>query len=321
MHISSELGALTRAPTVRDAPRTVILSMLTLALLASISADRDALAGTPRCELYPIPWQPADGAQTAAQAELVSLSPGARMTWNGNTGTLMSVLQLATPLPGCTDGQDVGGQVFDVLAAHPVLFQLDLADWRTPEPFDCKYLGDDEILSMGRRHLAGRPVAEDVFTYALKRIGGVVHLTAVNGTYLPVGGATMGDTMLACNGLTEAAATATARTTQLKATVLSQCRRTGTVTYTPKPNDVFSLSSDEAWTWQEDSGRVFLTGQRILRVTVDPANYTPGLISSDARCPVPGGDGHKFDIGFDITFDVHTGAIISVKPGLDCIVC
>jgi hypothetical protein len=25
--------------------------------------------------------------------------------------------------------------------------------------------------------------------------------------------------------------------------------------------------------------------------------------------------------GFDVTFDVHTGEILAVKPGLDCIVC
>jgi hypothetical protein len=62
-----------------------------------------------------------------------------------------------------------------------------------------------------------------------------------------------------------------------------------------------------------------MTGQRILRVTVDPANYTSQLTSSDARCPTA--DGNSFTVGFDITLDVHTGAIIYVKPGLDCVVC
>lgn len=306
---------------MRDATRTVIPSIVTLGVLVSLAACRDATAGTPLCKRYPIPWQPAYGTQTAAQAELASLSPGAKMTWNGTTGTLRSVLQLATPLPGCTDGQDVSAQVFDVLASHPVLFQLDLTEWPTPEPFDCKYLEDDTILSMGRRSLAGRTVAEDVFVYSLDRIGGVVHLTGVNGTYLPIVGAAMGDTMTACDCLTEAAAIATTRTTPLKANVFSQCRRTGTVTYTPKANDVFSLFSDEAWAWHDDTGQVLLTGQRTLRVTVNPANYTPELLSSDARCPVTGIDGNDFVIGFDIVFDVHTGEIISVKPGLDCIVC
>lgn len=45
------------------------------------------------------------------------------------------------------------------------------------------------------------------------------------------------------------------------------------------------------------------------------------LLSSDARCPVVNGDGQQFTVGFDIVFDVHTGAILSVKPGIDCTVC
>lgn len=311
---------------MRDAARSVALSRtisaLVLGLLAPLAACRDASATTTtnatRCTQYPIPWRPADGTEAAAQSELASMSPGASMTWNADTGTLTSVLQLAMPLRGCTDGQDVGAQVFDALAAHPALFQLDPSEWRMPEPFDCKYV-DDATLNSGRLRLAGRPVAEDVFAYSLKRIDGVVHLTWVAGTYLPVVGAAMGDTMAACNSLTESAATATARTTPLTATVYAQCQRTGTVSYTPKANDAFGLSADEAWTWEQSTGQVLLTDQRTLRVVVDPANYTPELISSDARCPV--GDGDAFDIGFDIVFDGHTGAILSVKPGLDCVVC
>jgi hypothetical protein len=308
---------------VRDATRIVILSrtiaILMLGLLASLYPGRDAAAATPRCEPYPIPWRPPDGAQPAAQAALASLSPGASLSWNGTTGTLTSVFSLSVALPGCTDGQDVSTQVFDVLAAHPALFQLDLTEWRVPEFFDCKYLGGDATLNMSRSRIAGQPVVEDVFVYWLKRIGGVVHLTAVNGTYLPIIGAAMGDTMAACNTLTEADATTTARHTTLEASVFSQCRRTGTVSYTPRPGDVFRLSADQAWSWQADPGQVLLFGQQTLRVIVDPANYTPELMSSAARCPVPGGDG--FTIGFDLVFDVHTGAIVSVKPGLDCIVC
>jgi len=64
---------------------------------------------------------------------------------------------------------------------------------------------------------------------------------------------------------------------------------------------------------------VVLTGQRVLRVTVNRANYTSQLTASDARCPTA--DGRGFTVGFDITFDVHTGAIVYVKPGLDCVVC
>jgi len=326
MHASFRSAAvICGTPTVRDATHTVIFSrmvaLLTLGVLGSLAACRDGTVVPPHCEQYPIPRQPADGARAAAQAELASLSPGATMTWNVDTGTLTSIWQLALPLPGCTDGHDVGAQVSAALAAHPPLFQLALAEWQAPAPFDCKFLGEQTTITLGRRLLAGRPVAKDVFVYSLDRIDGVAQLTTVNGTYLPPLDAAIGKTMAACNSLTEAAATAAARHTPLQATVFSRCAPMGTVFYTPKSNDVFQVSPDEEWTWADDPGQVLLTGQRTLRVIVDPANHTPDLLSSDANCPAPGGAGDDFVIGFDITFDVHTGEILHVKPGLDCIVC
>ena len=293
-------------------------AIATLALVAALAVGRDATAA-PSCTQYPIAWQPASSSQATAQSELASIAPGAHMTWNANTGTLTGALPLALPLSGCTDGQDVSAQVFGALAAHPDLFQLDLTEWNTPEPYDCKYLGDDEIMNIGRRRLAGHPVAGDVFAYSLKRIDGTVHLTAVNGTYLPVIGAAVGDTMAACNSLTASAAQATARSTRLSVAVFSQCRRTGTTSYTPHANDSFRFAPDATWTWSEGDGQTLLTGERTLRITADPANYTPELMASAARCPTPDGDG--FTVGFDVTFDVQTGAIINVKPGLDCVVC
>lgn len=68
-------------------------------------------------------------------------------------------------------------------------------------------------------------------------------------------------------------------------------------------------------------GQVLLTGQRTLRVIVNPVNYTPELLSSSARCPVLGGGSNEFSVGFDIEFDVYTGEINSIKAGLDCFVC
>jgi hypothetical protein len=322
MHSSGFILASVGRSAVRNKPRTVVRShiapILALGILASLIACRDAAAAT-TCEQYPIPWQPAEGGHATAQAELSTLSSDAKMTWNSNTGTLSSVLQLATTLRGCTDGQDVHAQVAAVLTAHPALFHFDPAEWRTPEPFDCRFLGDRATLTLGRRFLAGRPVARDIFTYSLQRVDGVVHLTSVNGTYLPIVGAPVGDTMAACNSLTESAAITTTRNTALRANVFSQCQPTGTVMYTPRANDTFGFAATESWTWQEDIGRSLLTGERTLRVIVNPANYTPQLLSSDARCPTPDGDG--FTVGFDVVLDVHSGAIVSVKPGLDCVVC
>jgi hypothetical protein len=304
--------------------RTVIATrsttILALGVFASLVGSRGAEAAPPSCDQYPIAFRPSSTAQAAAQAELSGLSPGARLTWNDNTGTLSSVFQLAFPLLGCTAGRDVGAQVFEVLAAHPTLFQLDLSEWRAPPPFDCKFLGNFEILNTARLRLAGRPIGVDFLAYSLRRINGVVHLDAVIGTYLPIFGAAMSDMMSACTTLTEAAAVATLRKTPLPATVFSQCSPIGAITYTPRTNDLVSSRPGDVWTWHEDVGQSLLSGQRTLRVVVATANHTPELLASDARCPV-GNTGEDFTIGFDIVFDVHTGEVVSVKPGLGCVVC
>lgn len=242
------------------------------------------------------------------------------MSWDGNTGTLTSVSQLSIPLDHCTAGQDANAEVAGVLAAHPALFQIDLGEWASLEPYDCRYV-DDATIGIPRQHLAGRPVARDLFTYWLRRVNGVVQLSAVNGVYLPVLDPAIGNSMAACNTLTQSAATTRARETQLSAGVYAQCDRTGTVTYTPRSNDTFAFVSEPTWTWQEGSGQIELAGQRTLRVIVNPANYNAALLSSDARCPTPNGDAGQYTVGFDIVFDIHTGAIVSVKPGLDCTVC
>lgn len=322
LHSAQDMNSAPDVLAIALRSRIAAVPVLALAALGSgsLAAGRDASAAT-SCSQYPIPLAPASGAQSAAQAELAAMSPGATMTWNADTGTLTSVSQLAAPLRSCTAGQDVWAQVDEVLTAHPALFQLDMTEWQTPEPYDCQYLGDNEILSLGRTRLAGRPLARDVFAVTLRRVNGAVELAGVNGTYLPVVDPAMGSTMTACNTLTESSAADTARRTRLSAGVYSQCQRTGSVAYMPKSNDAIQFTTDDVWSWAQGTGQVLLTGQRTLRVVVDPSNYTPELMSSDARCPVPGGDGTAFTIGFDLVLDVHTGAILSVKPGLDCVVC
>src|ERR1043165_6696630 len=122
------------------------LAIMLTAIVAG-TPYRNASAATASCSQYPILWRPADGAQAAATSELAAMSPGATMSWNNNTGTLTAVSQLALPLEHCGDGQDVNAQVTSVVAAHPALFQIDLAEWQSLEPYDCKYV-NDEILTM-----------------------------------------------------------------------------------------------------------------------------------------------------------------------------
>src|SRR5262245_38676331 len=131
---------------------TSLGSGVVLAAVA-LTACRDARAAVVTCQEYPIPLRPADGALLAARSELAAMSPGAALDWNANTGTLRAVSQFAFPLDSCTDGHDVNEEVAGVLAAHPALFQIDLAEWQTLPPFDCQFV-DDATLTIGRQRLS-----------------------------------------------------------------------------------------------------------------------------------------------------------------------
>jgi hypothetical protein len=274
----------------------------------------------PLCEQYPIPVQAAPGAQESVQAALTALAPTATMTWRDNTATFSSITGLDLPLPGCIAGEDVTTQVFAALAAHPAVFQMDLTEWPTQEFFNCQF-ADGAFVSIGRHRLAGHSFAFDIFAYGLASIDGVMTMTNVFGTYLPVAPAGISEAMDSCTQLTASAAETTARATALQAATFELCAPTGSISYTPRANDRFELLADESWAWEEGTGQVLLRGQRTLRVTLDPSNYTPELMSSSARCPVTDPTSDAFTIGFDISFDLHTGEILIVKPGLDCIVC
>jgi hypothetical protein len=163
-------------------------------------------------------------------------------------------------------------------------------------------------------------VNQDLLAYSVKRIDGVVTLTSVNGTYVPTAKEGMADAMTTCGSLTAAQAEATARATPLPANVYSQCIPQGNLTYQPRAGDTFALGP-ESWLWDEGTGEVLMNGQRTLRVTVNPANYTADLLNSAARCPVTDPDSEDFTVGFDLTFDVQTGEIQFIKAGLDCVVC
>ncbi|MCE9577168.1 MAG: hypothetical protein K8W52_28730 [Deltaproteobacteria bacterium] len=272
------------------------------------------------CTGYPVEW-PADAtAKAAAVAELATLSTTADLTWSDARGTLASVFGLDATLTSCTDGHDVGVEVAAFLTAHPALFQFDASQWSALVPYDCKNVGTSlEILNRGRLTLDGQPVLHDTLAYSIKRTPVGVTLTSVIATYLPADLTGLGARMEACTDADLGAVEAAVRATALPARTYEQCTETGALTYQMKAGDTISVLPGVAWTWDDGDHAVALTGQRTARITLAAANYTPELLASDARCPV--GDGADFTIGFDVTFDVHTGEITYIKPGLDCIVC
>jgi hypothetical protein len=273
------------------------------------------------CAAYPVPVPVGGSTEAAALADLATLSGTGQLTWSAQRGTLSTIFQLGVTLPACVDGADANAVVRDVLAAHPTLFQLDFSEWHLPEPFNCQFVGAFDTITMGRTLLGGHPVARDIFAYTLRREGDVVSLASTIATYLPPVSSEVADAMASCDHLDAAQATATVQARTLSATIFDQCAPTGTLEYQPDDDDTYELRDDKAWLWDETESGVFLTGTQTLRVTLDHSNYTPELNSSDARCPVLDGPGDEFTIGFDVMFDIETGEVINVKPGLDCIVC
>jgi hypothetical protein len=292
-------------------------------LVVGLAACRAGDLAVADCPHYPVSWSPAATiGEAAAAAELAELAPRAVLGWSPTRNTPSSIAPLDLPLPGCTDGVDAHTQLRAFLAAHSTLFQVDVAEWRTPASFDCKLVGPDpQVLQMGRARIADHPSHEDELAFSLRRVDGVVTLVRFSGSYLPAAAAGLDGTLDACSRLTEPQAQATARMTALPAVVLDDCITSrGRFDYQMKPNDSASLEPDDVWFWVEDA-ETQLVGARTLRVTVHPDNYTADLMASNARCPVPGGDATSFTIGFRIVFDVYDGHVLFVHPGLDCITC
>ena len=288
---------------------------------AGAPPDATADAGGLVCAAYPIPVSVSGSTEEVALAELETLSETAQLTWSEARGTLASIFQLDLPLPACIDGADANTVVRDVLVAHPMLFRFDSDEWYAMEPFNCMFVGDFSTVTMGRKLLGGHPVARDIFAYTLRRDEDGVRLASVVATYLPPVGDAVGAAMTSCQHLDAAQAEATVRASTLTAATFEQCVPTGEVQYQPQRDDSYVLLDDTAWLWDETEAGMFLTATRTLRLTLDPSNHTPELLSSEARCPVLDGPSGAFTVGFDVRFDVETGEVINVKPGLDCIVC
>jgi hypothetical protein len=296
-------------------------------------ADAGPTDGSPdarisQCATYPIPWDADPDADDAAAAELAGLSANATMEWNDNTGTFKTIFKLDQTL-ACPPGEDSGAKVLAVLAAHPKLFPLDLDEWLVPPPYNCEFVPKfGETLTMGRTKLANHTLGRDILAYTIKHVVDQndvptedIVLTSVIATFVPVGIPGLDQAMTQCSDVDEAAVIAAIRARTLTASTFDLCVPTGSVPYTPHENDRVAFLPGDTWTWGEGTGQVLLTGTRTVRVTLAPANYTPQLLLSDARCPVLDPDSEDFTVGFDITVDIHTGEILFVKPGLDCVVC
>ncbi len=290
---------------------------------ADLAAAELAAAKPDRCDAYPIPWKPPAGARAAAASELAALSPSALLFWDDARAALTSIARLDVPLAGCRDGADASAQIRKLISAHRLLFQIEAGEWTWPDRLDCRVVTADSPidLTLSRKRIDGHPIEEDIFQVSLRRVDGIVKVSSVFGFYLPAFGPTLAPDLSRCDALTDKEAVAATAALGLEAPVYQGenfCQPSSTLRYVLRRNDDVRLKKAE-WAWGDDGSGIVLTGTRTLRVTVDPANYTPELLASGARCPV--GDGNDFTVGWDVTLDLHTGEVLFIQPGLDCVVC
>lgn len=281
------------------------------------------IAATTVCAAYPVPWVADTEAESAARAELAGLDGDGSLTWAADRGTPQSV-SLDVPLR-CVGRADVVAAVRGFLAEHPKLFHFDDHDWRAASPFECRRLGAEPTsFTLARAQIGEHQVRKDILSFDVTRVRGKVRLVGVQGFYLPGGSeasaAGVDEQLAACAAQTPEAIEGVVRATSLGAIVYDQCVRQGTISYQPRPNDVVTVDQVE-WDWADGSGETQLFGTRRVRVTLDPANYTPELLSSSARCLVLDVTSEDFTVGFDVFVDVNTGEVQFVVAGLDCIVC
>jgi hypothetical protein len=210
---------------------------------------------------------------------------------------------------------------WDLVEAHPSLFQIDRDEWNPASFVPCSVVQDsNQIITVARTTVGGHPVTADTFAFILRRIGGVVHLRAVVGNYLPISTPDLTDAMDPCPDLNQAAAQATVLTTALPFTTFQLCQWSGFGSYDVAGDDTIAFETEATWNWYDDppNQQVMLVKHWSGRVIVNPNNYAPELMSSDAYCP-DSTDGD--DMGFRLSFDAVTGELLSSEPGLECIVC
>jgi hypothetical protein len=237
--------------------------------------------------------------------------------WDSHTGTLAAVENLALPLPGCVAGVDSRAQIRTLLSAHPVLFQLDVSEWDRGPVFDCGLI-DDRVhdFHMLRNRMAGHVTHQDVFAWQLRRVNGVVTLLAIFAEYLPVADPIVDDQLGACNLLTAQRAQEIIRATPLPTPLFTpQGLPRGLLLYQAQPNDHYVLDASARWHWEDplSDGHEVVFGERGVRVTIDPANYTADLVNSGARCP----NTDDVVLQYYVIFDVRTEAILSIHTALE----
>lgn len=316
--------------------RPTMLVSLSLAAVVACTTEEpanitvDLAESLSACLPYPVEWLPAPGAQARAQQQLDELATQAgstpTMVWSQPRGTSTGVFGLYYPLAGCpgtSSGADslidprVEDAAWALFESAPGLFQLQRDEWQVLNSTRCSAITDQQAqtIALQRRTLAGQPERQDMVLIIVMRIGGAVKLTSLMADYLPPATKPIDATMHSCPELTPATAEFIARDAEYSYIVYDSCFPVGSGVYAPQANDTFALDTKNQWKWDDAPAgdRTLLRKYQTGILAVNPDNWTPELINSDAFCGT--------SIGWVITFNAVTGEIVETKPGIDCIVC
>jgi hypothetical protein len=296
----------------------ILLVAVVCTISPSLCQGNDQSTGA--CEDYPIALYPDPDAQAQAEADLQGFAPGGSIVWHPARGTFWFV-NLSVPLPQCGAQDNVYTHLFALTAAHPDLFQLDLAEWDTPPSVPCATIGQvPQLLEIERARVGSHPIAHDSMKFTVQRVNGTVALIALQAEYLPPATPSLDADLSACPNLDEELAEQAVMNSHYAYSIYRYCYYVGAGVYSPNALDSIAFNPVARWAWNEDplTPRVLFTKSNEGRLLLNRANHTGELIQSDANCP---GENGQPKIGFRLTLDSVENDLVSSTPGLNCVVC
>lgn len=288
---------------------------------ADSDADSDTDTDTEQtaCLTYPIPLD-LIGREAAVAAAITALDAEATVTWSAARDT-PSRLAFDVELTACSDDEaDLYDAVWDVFEATPEAFLLDRDDWGDNNA-PCRIVAEGRVRTVQfyRERIGSVPLARDVVSAVLRRDDGVVHMTAMSGTYLPPATDALDTELSACPTVGPADVQDTVLNRTYDYATFEQCQATGTGMYTAQSTDTFTIDTTAVWSWYESQGSVLFNKTVGVEFHVDDLYWTPELLQSTAYCPAD--DDRDATMGWMLRLDAVTGQWLSSSAGIGCLVC
>jgi hypothetical protein len=284
-------------------------------------SDSDTDVDTERtaCLTYPVPLAPI-GREDSVTTAITGLDAEATVTWNAIRDT-PSRLAFDVELTACADDDaDLFEAVWQVFEGTPDAFLIDRDEW-TNSNAPCRIAAEGRVRTVQfyRERIGSVPLARDVVSAVVRRDDGVVHMTAMSGTYLPPATEALDTELSACPTVEADDVQSTVLGATYDYATFQQCQATGTGTYTAQSDDTFSLGTEPTWSWYESDGAILFEKTIAGEFHVDGVYWTPELFQSTAYCPAS--DDREATMGWMLRLDAVTGEWLSAMAGIGCLVC